>query len=109
MTDEQKIKLVNLAGAFFPIGTFIGYLILVGHFKKQRASYDTFYYRQFIGNIILGFILNYISRFLGPGAFSVAGLITLAFIFLNCYNIIVDKKTPLPIVGQYYDKYLNFI
>jgi hypothetical protein len=109
MTDELKIKLANLAGAFFPIGTFIGYIILVGPLGKKRASYDTFYYRQFIGNIILGFILSYISRYLGQGAFSVAGLITLALIFLNCYNIIQDNKTPLPIVGKYFNQYLNFI
>lgn len=109
MTEELKIKLANLAGAFFPVGTFIGYIILVGPLGKKRASYDTFYFRQFVGNIIFGFVLSLVSRYLGQGVLSVAGLITLAFIFLNCYNIIQDKKVHLPLVGKYFDQYLTFI
>lgn len=109
MTEELKIKLANLAGAFFPIGTFIGYIILVGPLGKKRASYDTFYFRQFVGNIIFGFALSFVARYLGSGAMSVAGLITLSFVFLNCYNIITDKRHPLPIVGVYFNQYLNFI
>lgn len=109
MTEELKIKLANLAGAFFPIGTFIGYIILVGALRQRRASADTFYFRQFVGNIIFGFALSFLARYLGPGALSVAGLITLSFIFLNCYHIITDKKVPLPIVGPYFNQYLNFI
>jgi hypothetical protein len=109
MTDDLKTKIANLAGAFFPFGTFIGYIILIGPLGKKRASSDTFYFRQFVGNIVFGALLSLVSRYLGQGALSVAGLITLAFIFLNCYHIITDKKVPLPIVGTYFNQYLNFI
>lgn len=109
MSETQKIKLLNLGGAIIPLGTVICYFLLIFSFHKKSGTYDTFYFRQYVGIIIFGFLLSLLAKPFGTMFFGISNIVTLILVIINVVNIVKENKQELPIVGKYFEQHLKFI
>ena len=103
MTEEKKDKKIDA----ITLLSYLGILFLVPLFLKKNDDFAIFHARQgfilFVGEIIASFLM-----FIPVIGWAIGDLIWLGCVVLSIIgllNVIANKKEPLPIIGQYADKF----
>lgn len=110
MNQDSKLLILNILSALGPIAWGISYIISVYVLKTPAGTYATIYFRQFAGLYLLSFILFFIIGKLGIQVLQgMVSVLLFAAWAINIINIIRQQRKPIPFIGQYFEKYLNFI
>ncbi len=99
MNDKVKAIIAHI--------TLFGWLIALAlHYFTEQTPLARFYLRQVLGLLLFGFIIRFIP-------FMVLGLpLTIALVVLwgmSLYGAIQGEEKELPLIGQYFQRWFNFL
>lgn len=98
MSDKVKAIVAHI--------TLIGWLIaLVVNFTQGKTPLTTFYLRQLLGLIAIGLVAGFLPTFIG----TVISLIIIAAWVYSLIGAIKEERRELPWVGEYFQKWFDFI
>lgn len=110
MNRNKYALILELIAALGPLGWGLSYLFTVYGLKTPSGTSATLFFRQFGGIYLLSFILFFlVGKFAIPVLQGILSVLFMAAWLINIINIIRQYRKPIPFIGQYFEKYLNFI
>ena len=98
MSDKVKAIVAHI--------TIIGWVIaLIVNMTQEKTPLATFYLRQLLGLIAIGFI----SRFFPPFLSTIIWLVLIAASIYSLLGAIKEERRELPWVGEYFQKWFDLI
>ncbi|MBZ0100239.1 MAG: hypothetical protein K8F30_14255 [Taibaiella sp.] len=108
MTGTTSPKTVAIVSYITFIGWLISYLFL---YPKQKDALGAFHLRQTLGLYLSGLVLSIVNRAFGPGLVwgvgSIVGVILFVFWLIGLVNAINGQLKPLPLVGEYFQRWFR--
>lgn len=96
----DRVKVVSVLAYF----TIVGWLIALVLYGDHKSAFARFHLRDSLGLVLTGAILSFIPLI---GWFLALGVI-MAWC-LGLYHAFNGQRIPLPIIGDFYQKHLDFI
>lgn len=87
--------------------TLIGWIIALILNMQNRDSFASYYIRQYLGIMILGFAGNILLMTLHSALAMIWGLIILVAWLISLVGACTDKKNELPFVGKYFQEWFK--
>ena len=98
MSDKVKAIVAHI--------TLIGWLIaLILNITQGKTPLTTFYLRQLLGLIAIGLVASFLPTFIG----TVISLTVLAAWIYSVIGAVKEERRELPWVGEYFQKWFDFI
>lgn len=108
MPDQTSPKTVAVVAYITFIGWLISYLFL---YPKQKDALGAFHLRQSLGLYICGFVITLLNRsFMAGmmwGAGGIFGVILFVFWLIGLINAINGQQKPLPLIGEYFQRWFG--
>ena len=103
MTLAQRYQMATLVSVISYF-TLIGWVVAIVIYDNHQSSLASFHLRQSLGLIITGSLLSFVPL--------VGWLLSIAVIFawfIGIYAAIKGKEIKVPVLGNVYQEYLDFI
>jgi len=103
MTLAERYQMATLVSVISYF-TLIGWIVAMVIYDKHQSSMASFHLRQSLGLIITGALLSLIPL--------IGWLLTIGVIFawfIGLYAAVQGKETKVPLLGNIYQEYLDFI
>ncbi len=98
MSDKVKAIVAHI--------TIIGWLIaLIVNITQGKTPLTTFYLRQLLGLIAIGFVAGFFPQLIG----AVISLLIIAALVYSVIGAVKEERRELPWVGAYFQKWFDFI
>lgn len=108
MSGETSPKTVAVVSYITFIGWLISYLFL---YPRQKDAVGAFHLRQSLGLYICGFVLTLLNRSFASGMMwgvgNIVGVILFVFWLIGLINAINGQQKPLPLVGEYFQRWFR--
>ncbi len=108
MSDTTSPKTVAVVSYITFIGWLISYLFL---YPKQKDALGAFHLRQSLGLYLCGLVLSILNRSFATGimwgAGNIVAVILFVFWLIGLINAINGQQKPLPLVGEYIQRWFR--
>jgi uncharacterized membrane protein len=107
---KKKATQDNSDGTLFGVLTYLVFIVGVIWYlvdeKIQKNTFAKFHFKQSLVMVIAYFILQIAASILGIGIIvTLIGLLFLVLVILGIVNVVNGKEEPLPVIGQYAEKF----
>jgi len=86
--------------------TIVGWVIaLIINLVQSKTPLTIFYLRQMLGLLILSFIAGLLPSFIG----NIVALLVFGLWIYSLVGAIKNERWELPLIGEYFQKWFNFI
>ncbi|HEY9178739.1 MAG TPA: hypothetical protein VIN07_13665 [Flavipsychrobacter sp.] len=108
MSNGTSPKTVAVVAYITFIGWLISYLFL---YPKQKDELGAFHLRQSLGLYLCGLVLSILNRGFASGMMwgvgNVVGVILFVFWLMGLISAINGQLKPLPLVGEYFQRWFR--
>ena len=108
MHDSTSPKTVAVVSYITFIGWLVSYLFL---YPKQKAPLGAFHLRQSLGLYLCGLVLSILNRAFASGLMwgvgNVAAVLLFVLWLIGLISAINGQQKPLPVVGEYFQRWFG--